>query len=213
MTVAVVWDGRLYSCAPLVEQAPTVASALILYSQCDPRWVSQIYAGSTTFGAAGCFVVCVSMMVSLAYAERIEPPEVAARLLGAGCFDDNLLSHPANISKAYPQLTWDGAVHYRDRAANMDLVARHIAENGACIAEIAFNPDRPVMWKGADGETKWNQHFVLLTRVVGDDCEFADPWTGELGMLTESRYYRADWPKKASRIITGLRLVGIATED
>ena len=206
MSIAATWDGLSYVCTPVPEPVPV--STLIPYSQRDPRWASLVYAGGTTFGASGCLVVSIAMLVSLAYAERIEPPEVAAGLRAAGCFSGNLLSNPAKIPAAFPRLTWDGVLHYRDRPADMAVVAREIAANGATIAEVAFDPAHPVTWVDAAGVTHFNQHFVVLTRVVDNDCEIADPWTGALTLLTESRYYLNVWPKRASRVITGLRLVG-----
>ena len=191
------------------DEPPPVPSALVVYGQRDKRWADLVYAGATTFGAAGCFVVSVAMMASLVCAEPVEPPEVARRLAEAGCFVGNLLNHPEKIPLAFQGLTWDGALHYRDKAADMGRVAREIAANGATIAEVAFDPAHPVTYKDANGVTKWNQHFLVLKRVVGDDVEVADPWTGEVGLLCESRYRLNVWPKKASRIITGLRLVGV----
>ena len=203
------WHAEYGLIAAAWDDAPPVPSALVVYGQRDERWADLIYAGGTTFAKAGCLVVSVAMMASLVCAEPVEPPEVARRLAEAGCFVGNLLNHPENIPLAFRGLTWDGALHYRDKAADMDRVAQEIAANGATIAEVAFNPLYKVTYKDANGETQWNQHFLVLTRVVGDDCEVADPWTGEVGLLCESRYRLDRWPKKASRIITGLRLVGV----
>ena len=183
--------------------------AFRVYGQRDPRWANEVYAGGSTFGAYGCLVCSVAMMVGIAYSEEILPPEVAARLRDAGCFQGNLLSLPGRIPLAYERLTWDGVVHYRNVAADMNFVRQHVEDNGAVIAEVAFDPRFKVHWVDSDGVGHWNQHFVVITRVIGDDVEIADPWEGNLVMLTESRFFRYNWPKKASRVITGLRLVGV----
>jgi hypothetical protein len=180
------------------------------YSQNDPRWKDLAYAGGTSFGSAGCFVVCVAMLAQASEPDALlTPPEVARALRDAGAFQGNLLSNPQYIPSAFPNLTIDsletrGAIHYRDKAADMEYISAEL-EDGPLIAEVAFDPRRKVF----DG-VSWNQHFVLIVSVdlEADTAMIADPWDGELKELTASRYALAGW--KASRIITGLRLVRLA---
>lgn len=173
------------------------------YSQNDPRWKDLTYAGGTTFGSAGCFVVCVAMLAQASEPDALlTPPEVARALRYVGAFQGNLLSNPAAIGDAFPdELYWDKPLHYRDKAADMAYIAAEL-RNGPLIAEVAFDPRRKVF----DGKT-WNQHFVLILSVdtENDTAMIADPWDGELKELTASRYALSGW--KASRIITGLRLL------
>lgn len=212
--VEMSWNDVRYVCnlvsEPVLPVPASPADKLTLYSQRNPLWAGLSYAAGITFSAAGCLVVALAMLVTLVYNERIEPPEVAKRLRDAYCFIGSLLSRPSQIPIAFPRLKWDGVLHYRDKPADMAVVAREVAENGAVIAEVAFDRARPVYLR-LNGIDYWNQHFVLVTRVVGSDVEIADPWTGELVMLTGSRYFKAGWPKEASRAITGLRLVGRST--
>ena len=152
------------------------------YSQNDPRWRDLEYAGGTSFGSAGCFVVCVAMLAQASEPDALlTPPEVARALRDAGAFNGNLLSNPQYIPSAFPNLTIDsletrGAVHYRDTAADMEYIAAELV-NGPLIAEVAFDPRRKVY----DGKN-WNQHFVLIVSVDldNDTAMIADPWDGEL---------------------------------
>lgn len=185
------------------------------YSQNDPRWRDLEYAGGTTFGAAGCFVVCVAIMAQASEPDALlTPPEVARALRDAGAFNGNLLSNLENVPVAFPEITLKspetrGAIHYRDKAADMQYIASEM-ENGPLIAEVAFDPRKPVTWVDADGKRHWNQHFVLIVSADADNdtAMIADPWDGELKEITASRYALGGW--KASRIITGLRLVRLA---
>ena len=176
------------------------------YSQNDPQWKDLVYAGGTSFGSAGCFVVCVAMLAQASEPDALlTPPEVAWSLRNAGAFQGNLLSNPQYIPSAFPNLTIDsletrGAIHYRDKAADMEYIAAELV-NGPLIAEVAFDPHK---------RPQESQHFVLIVSVdlEADTAMIADPWDGELKELTTSRYALPGW--KASRIITGLRLVRLA---
>ena len=171
------------------------------YSQNDPLWKDLTYAGGTTFGSAGCFVVCVAMLAQASEPDALlTPPEVARALRNVGVFNDNLLSNPQRIPDAFPGLSWAGSVHYRTEAADMEYIAAELV-NGPVIAEVAFDPHK---------RPQESQHFVLIMSVdlEADTAMIADPWDGELKELTTSRYALPGW--KASRIITGLRLVRLA---
>ena len=180
-------------------------SEILRFSQNHPQWRDLVYAGGSTFGSAGCFVVCVAMLAQASEPDALlTPPEVARALRDAVAFHGNLLSNPQRIPDAFPGLSWAGSVHYRTEAADMEYIAAELV-NGPVIAEVAFDPKRKVY----DGHT-WNQHFVLIVSVdlEADTAMIADPWDGELKQLTTSRYALPGW--KASRIITGLRLVRLA---
>ena len=190
------WGGVRYSCTVVTESQPA-PSTIIAFSQNDPLWRDQIYAHSFTFGKAGCLVVCVTMMVSTVYAERILPPEVATNLNRAGAFVGDLLSRPSRIPDAYPRLIWEGVVHWRDKPADMAFIQSELLK-APLIAEVQWNP------LGASPATG-NQHFIILESLIGDDANIIDPWDGETKLLSESRFALPGW--NASRTITGLRLV------
>jgi len=194
-SIPVVWNGTSYLCTVNVVEPEPVP--IIAYSQNDLLWRDQIYSHSLTFGAAGCLVVCVAMMVSTVYAERILPPEVATALNSAGAFIGDLLSRPSRIPDAYPRLTWEGVVHWRDKPADMAFIRSELA-SAPLIAEVQWNP------LGASPATG-NQHFVVITELTDTDAVVIDPWDGETKMLSESRFALPGWT--TARTITGLRLV------
>jgi hypothetical protein len=203
VTIAVVWDGRLYSCTPLVEPQPEpepepAHGRVIAYSQRDPRWASQVYAGGTTFAQAGCLVTCVAMIASLAYADAPLPPDVARALRDAGAFNGALLSNPARIPVALNRLEWGGVAHWRERPADLDMLASEIAAYGAAICEVKWNPRGAMPQNG-------NQHFVVVEGLDGADAQIVDPWDGQRKALSESRYRLPGWT--VARTLYGMRMV------
>jgi hypothetical protein len=202
-TLDLVIDGKRYKAEAVVEAEPPAASVpapstLIAYSQNDTRWKNQIYAGSTTFGAAGCLVVSVAMMVSLAYPERIEPPEVAARLRAVGAFGGAMLAHPARISQAFERLEWGGVIHWRNKPADISALGRELDRHGATICEVKWNPNGP-------SPEQANQHFIIVEGLVGNDALIVDPWDGKSKLLSTTRYRLSGWD--AARTLYGIRLV------
>jgi len=201
----VLKDGARYVCTLITEQ-PAPPATLVPYSQRDPRWANEVYSTGSTFAKNGCLVVCVAMVVSAAYPDRILPPEVAENLKRAGCFVGDYLSRPSRIPDAYPRLSWDGVIHWRDKPADMAFVRSELAQYGCAVAEVAFNPQYPVYWVDANKVTHWNQHFIVITELTADgDVLIADPWDGDFKLLGASRYSLPGWT--ASRALTGLRLV------
>lgn len=175
------------------------------YSQRDPRYADQVYAGGATFRSAGCLVCCVAMIASLVYEGEplTYPPEVARRLRDVGAFGGALLSHPARIEDAYTKLQWGGAVHWRSIPARLDLLADEVTRYGATICEVRFDPHKPLVSNGA-----WNQHFIVIEAVDvdGDDAVIVDPWTGKRGLLSQSPSAEPQgWG--ASRALYGMRLL------
>lgn len=179
------------------------------YSQRDPRYADQVYAGGLTFGAAGCLVCSIAMIASLVYEGEplTYPPEVARRLRAAECFNGGLLSHPSRISRAFDRLWWGGALHWRNSPADLSVLAGEVERHGATICEVKFNPSKPLTYE-ANGRTIWNQHFVVVEAVDvdGNDAVIVDPWTGKRQMLTQSPYAKPlGW--SASRALYGVRMV------
>ena len=175
------------------------------YSQNDPRWKFLEYAGGETFGRNGCLVCSVAMVGSLAYAEELTPVDVAYHLRKAGAFRGGVLSYPERIPVAFERLGWDGPRHYRNVPADMDAIAAELSQYRATIAEVKWDSCRPLFWTDANGVTRWNQHFVVLTALEGSDARVIDPWDGEEKLLSKSRYRLPQWD--AARTIYGVRLV------
>lgn len=176
------------------------------WSQNDPLWRDSEYAPGYTFRAAGCLVCCVAMLASIAYPSAPTPVEVAARLREVGCFAGGLLTYPSRIAAAYDRLTWGGYLHWRDVAARLDVLHEEIAQYGATIIELAWNP------LGASVPQQSNQHFAVATGVVSTvtppDVRIIDPWDGQQKWVSQSPYAKpANWA--APRAIHGVRLLRI----
>jgi hypothetical protein len=202
-TLDLVINGARYVCAatatPPDPEPPTPEPLrVVAYSQNDPKWKSLVYAGATTFGAAGCLVVSVTMIASLAYAERIEPPEVAARLRSVGAFGGAMLAHPARIPQAYERLEWGGVIHWRNKPADISALKTELDRYGATICEVKWNPSGP-------SPEQANQHFIVVEGLVGNDALIVDPWTGKRGLLSDTRYRLPGWD--VARTLYGIRLV------
>jgi len=207
VTVSVIWGGARYVCTldDEPEPQPTPEPArVVAFSQRDPRWAGEAYAGNTTFAQAGCLVTCVAMIASLAYADAPLPPDVARALRNAGAFAGGFLSNPARIPAALAQLEWGGVAHWREHPADLDALTHEIAAYGATIAEVKWNPRGPMPQMG-------NQHFVIVEGLDGTDAQIVDPWDGERKQLSESRYRLPGWT--VARTLYGMRMVRPVTGE
>ena len=169
-------------------------ASLTLYSQRDPRWRDEVYAGGLTFSQAGCYVTCVAMIASLAgYTD--DPPEVARKLREAGIFSGALLARPDKIPEIYPYLCYDGTVRWHKVAADMKRFGEEL-EKGPVIIEVDFKPPT----------AKFDQHFVVAEQftTTGKDLVICDPWDGTRTKLLE-RYAKDDWD--LARALYGMRLL------
>jgi hypothetical protein len=178
-----------------------VKPVLTPYSQRNPRWRDLKYAADTTFGAAGCYVTCVAMMLSLAgYTDT--PPDVALALGHYGVFEGAYLSHPEKIPQAYARMRWDGVVDWRKRPADLIRLRREL-ESGPVITEVEFRPG------GATPPE--DQHFVVALELTdgGKDLVIVDPWDGAETLLL-GRYAQEHWT--LARAIYGTRLLRVRAD-
>ena len=179
-------------------------ATLTVWSQRDPRWADQVYAGGATLGASGCLVCAAASIASQVLHPAPTPPEFARDLRDVGAFAGALLSNPARIPLAYPALEWGGAVHWRTVPADLVLLQRELDAHGPVICEVKWNPDGPSPEQG-------NQHFVVVERLLRDtagditDAVIADPWDGERRLLSASRYRKPGW--SVARTLYGARLL------
>lgn len=175
-----------------------LASQMVLYSQRDPRWRDEVYAGNLTLGQAGCYVTCVAMIASLAGSDDT-PPVTAGKLRRARCFSGTYLSRPDRIAQAYPALIWGGALDWRSAAADLERLQVELAR-GPVIVEVEFRPG------GAAPPA--DQHFVVVESFTGDgaDLHIADPWDGTRTRLLE-RYALDHWD--LARAVYGVRLLRV----
>lgn len=174
----------------IVRTHPT--RSLTPYSQRDPRWRHEIYAGGLTFAKAGCYTVAVAIILSQRYDDT--PPQVADKLREAGAYTGPLLDHPERIPDAYPQFAYYGSPRWHDIPADVNRL-RIALENGPVIAEADFQP----------GGT-FNQHFFVVEDFTPDDQDLViiDPWDGAYTRLME-RYALQHW--SLARALYGLRLL------
>lgn len=179
------------------------AEGMVRFSQNDPRWATEVYAGGVKFARSGCLVVCVAMVASQVYPE-VTPLEVAAKLREVGAFAGALLSKPARIPGAFPLLRWDGYQHWREIPANVSRLAVEVALRGPTIVEVVWDP-----WDSRPPQAG-NQHFVVAVGVGAgmDDVVVVDAFDGEEKSLVGSRY-AAPRRWKAARAVHGMRLLRV----
>jgi len=192
----------LYRYADILESAsvPPSGPRLWNWSQRDPIYRNEIYAGYLRFETDGCYVCGVSDIVTLAGYED-NPVEVARKLRNAECFDGALLRYPQRIPRAYPLLEYGGTHSWHGGDADMDVVWSEL-ERGPVIAEIDFQ------WK----TQKLNQHFIVLVEPTTDktDIWINDPWDGSSVRLLQ-KYAGEYWDLE--RAIYGLRLLRVTGGD
>lgn len=162
------------------------------YSQNDPRWANQVYAGGYTFGQAGCYVVAVAMVASLAgYIST--PPAIASLMRNAGCFNGAMLSYPQKIPVALPALEWPTGAYY-NRPGNemphdeLDLIRLFIDQYGAMILKVDYKPENYL----------FNMHFVLAVDYSPDDFVIVDPLDGARRSLLAVYGASRGWGQKQS---------------
>jgi hypothetical protein len=181
---------------------------VVPWSQNHPLWRNLLYAGTgctLTFGRAGCLVVSITMIASLAYAEDLDPPTVAAMLRNVDAFSGCYLQRPERIPQALNRLEWAGFVHWREqsRLADLDVIQAELDTYGATICEVRWTPGKPPVPN--------NQHFVVVERLEGNDALIVDPWSGERKWLTTTRYCGPG--EGAREALTGLRRVRPVTSS
>lgn len=197
--ISLVWDGQAYVCTPVTETPPPQEQEVIAYSQNDPQWANQEYASGFTFARYGCLVTCIAMITATHLREDHNPLVTAEKLRNANAFVGGMLGRPSQIPVAIPSLTWQGVQHWRTVPADIAQLANMVNQHGPTTIEVKWNPY-------GESPEKGNQHFVLATRVIGDNVEIVDAWDGKTYMITETRYAKPrNW--SASRAIHGVRMV------
>jgi hypothetical protein len=162
---------------------------VVPYSQNDPRWAGQVYAGATTFETAGCYVVCVAMLATFAgYLD--EPPDTAAKMRKARCFNGAMLSYPDRIPRAYERLDWPPGAYYNRTGDRVSLeawgkIVDHINMIGPLILKVDYRP----------GNYVFQSHFVLAVEVIdgGQNLGLIDPIDGQYATLLARYANPRDW--------------------
>jgi len=188
-----------------VPTKPLLAS----YSQTDPQWADMDFSPGCTFRRYGCLICSYAMIASQLYYESAQPPTFARKLRDVGAINGAWVAKPARMPEAYPSLSWGGAIHWRNEAADIGLLQGELRNHGATVVELAYNPAKRVVYQNIMGKTIWNTHYVVLVELTGeDDGMIIDPIDGVTKSLRLSRYARTTaWG--ASRIMTGCRLLRV----
>jgi len=180
MTVSVVWDGRLYSCAPVVEPQPEPDPApapvrVYGFSQRDARWASVHLGGSAyTMGNAGCAVTAATMVAS-AVKPDVTPLDMVEWLNEHGGFTSGGLLYWDKAAQ-FAGLDFVGYTLWRDVPADETRLRRALAV-GPQVVQVDFRP----------ATSKLDSHFVtaLSYTDAGYDLNIIDPWTGNRGTLLD----------------------------
>lgn len=148
-------------------------------SQRDPRWRHVILGQNTghgvTIGGWGCLMVAYNVMARFLGLTNDLPPEFQKRLVATGGMTAQFTNNHA-LAKAYPdQIVSFGWKTRNDPTMHADI--RHHIEAGIPVpARVDFVPATPPQ----------EQHWVLLIGILpGDDYYIADPWTGDIGKLSD----------------------------
>ena len=207
MTAYIVYPGDTITVAAApVPEVPQIQS----YSQTDPQWANTEFSPGYTFARYGCLVCSYAMIASQMYYDSSKPLTFAAKLRDVGAISGGMVSNPSRIPEAYPALNWGGAIHWRDKPADMAFLTKELRDNGPTVIELAYNPTSPVVYKNITGKTIYNTHFLVLLEIDGMDARVIDPIDGLTKRLLESRYYLPKWEHLgAQRIITGCRLLRV----
>ena len=208
MTAYVLYPGdTTISAEAPVPEAPQIQS----YSQTDPQWANFEFSPGYTFARFGCLVCSYAMIASQMYYDSAKPLMFAAKLRDVGAISGGMVSNPSRIPEAYPALNWGGAMHWRDKPADMAFLTKELRDYGPTVIELAYNPNLPVIYKNITGKIIYNTHFVVLLALTGyNDGTVIDPIDGETKQIIGSRYYLSKWATAgAKRVITGCRLLRV----
>ncbi len=158
--------------------------------QRDSRFIHTHYHGSFTFGGAGCYVCSFVMLLRylqsfVGSAYELESPVTVARRLGYhGVFYQGMFADREAAVKAYSGLLRGQSIrNWADALSDNDLeVLKQQVNKRPTIMSVDFNPRT----------TYHETHFVLALMyqdVEGEeDILIADPWTGKIEWLSESKY-------------------------
>lgn len=128
-------------------------------------------------GNWGCLLVVYNMLANYYELTDQLPGAYNIHMLDVSAFDGPYLVSGA-FQKAHPaDIIYEG---YLNRDGNLNLsmlpkIREWLNAGKPVPVRVDFNPDT----------TAWEQHWVLLLDVRGDDYKIADPWTGKTGLLSE----------------------------
>lgn len=149
---------------------------MIAFSQRDPRWATELLGTSDiTIGAAGCLLTCAAGLLADA-GVGTDPGRLNRWLVANGGFvDDNLFVFQSIIPFG---VTLVDLIFCPRTPAPVDVLAEHLAQGHAVIAEVDFTPGGIIQ-----------PHWIRLLNV--HDRIILDPWQLPGQEMTDLRNYCA----------------------
>lgn len=147
-------------------------------SQRDPRWFTDSLGQQTghnkTIGNYGCLLVVYNMQARYLNLTGFLPDEFNPFMVQSGAFKDQYLRSGA-LQMAYPdQITYQDYMRREDDGF-LKTIRLYLDDSLFVPCRVDFRPST---------ET-WEEHWVLLIGYTVDDFYMADPWTGEIGLVSE----------------------------
>ena len=141
-----------------------------VYNQRDIRWAAHPLGTKSTIGAHGCLMTCASMVCNF-FGHASNPLQLNDWLTAnEGYLDGNLFLW-AKIEELYPDMKFSGFVYNPTTAQ---------------IREAILAGTLPILYVDFDDSTPLiEMHWVLGIGVTTSDVIIADPWTGNIGRLTD----------------------------
>lgn len=162
-------------------QPPVVIDFLYygpVYNQRDIRWTAHPLGTKSTIGANGCLLTCASMVCNH-FGHASNPLQLNNWLTANDGYLDGNLFLWAEIEDLYPDMKFDGFVYNPTTAQ----IRAEILGGTLPIMYVDFDDSTPLI----------EMHWVLGIGVTANDVLIADPWTGNIGKLSET------YPKRAIR--------------
>lgn len=148
-------------------------------SQRDPRWANVVLGQDTghgvTIGGWGCLMTAYCVMARFLGLTDDLPPEFQKHLVATGGMTAQFTNNHA-LAKAYPDKIESFGWKTRADSTMHGSIRERLQAGMPVPARVDFVPET----------SAWEQHWVLLIGVLpGDDYYIADPWTGEIGKLSD----------------------------
>lgn len=147
-----------------------------LLNQRDPRWASVSMGGDgKMIGNWGCLLTAYNMQANYWKLCADTPDQFMVRLKNAGAMNGPYMN-PGALKTAFPDRV--NYLGYESRSELLDARIRASIGRGIPVpARVDFNPTTG----------QWEQHWVLVAGYTNDDFIIADPWHGDV-TLVSNRY-------------------------
>lgn len=176
----------------LPEKASSVFTVL---GQRDPRW-AQVHLGyadagsDSTLGKYGCAITSLAMLLGF-YGRYMTPVDVQNWMVENKGFRTDATRNLVNWTKlpvVFPEIR---------SVTRRDFVTRDPTEEEVMALQGQLNNGHPAILKvdGLPGSPALDEHFVLATHVLEKSIIVADPYTGQMKLLTDFCPTNKPWRK------------------